>query len=291
MGLSKTMGIKIYKPTTSARRHTSVADFKEITKTEPEKNLKVIIKKKAGRNSSGKITVRHRGGGAKRYYRMVDFKQDKFDIPAKVEAIEYDPNRSARIALVKYNDGDRRYILAPDKLKVGDEILSSQKKIEIKEGNRMPLEYIPAGMFVHNIELYPGKGGQLARSAGMNAHVQAVEGRHCQLKMPSGEIRLVLKECLGTLGQTSFPENRIIRIGKAGRKRHMGIRPTVRGKAMNPVDHPHGGGEGRQPIGLKHPKTPWGKPALGVETRKKGKKSDRLIVKRRKVKSKKNRRK
>jgi len=280
------MGIKIYKPTTPGRRRTSVADFSNLDKKRPEKRLVSIIKKTAGRSSSGKITVRHRGGGEKRFYRQVDFKQDKYDIPAKVESIEYDPNRSARIALVLYKDGERRYVLAPDNMKVGDEIMSSKSKIEIKEGNRMPLKYLPLGIFVHNVELYPGKGGQIARSAGILIQIQAVEDKYAQLKMPSGEIRLIPSDCLATIGQVSFPENRLIRIGKAGRKRHMGIRPTVRGKVMNPVDHPHGGGEGKHPIGLKHPKTPWGKPALGVETRKRGKKSDKLTLKRRKVKSK-----
>lgn len=275
------MPIKIYKPTSPARRHSSVDAFLDITKAEPEKSLIVIKKKKSGRNATGKITVRHQGGGAKKYLRIIDFRRDKFDQPAKVGAIEYDPNRGARIALVVYSDGEKRYILAPDGLKVGDEIISSQKKIDIKIGNASPLEYIPTGFNVHNVELVPGKGGQLARGAGVVVMLMAVEGKYAQLKMPSGEIRLVPKECLATVGQVSNPDRRLIRWGKAGRMRHRGIRPTVRGKAMNPVDHPHGGGEGNQPIGLKHPKTPWGKLALGFITRKSVKKSDKLILKRR----------
>jgi large subunit ribosomal protein L2 len=251
----------------------------ELTKKEPEKALIKILKKKAGR-SKGKITIRHRGGGEKRYYRIIDFKRDKFDVPAKVEALEYDPNRSCRIALVKYEDGEKRYIIAPQKLKVGDEIISSKKRIKIKPGNCLPLEYIPVGMFVHNIEMTPGKGGQIVRSAGAWAQLQAVEDKYAQLKMPSGEIRLILKKCLATIGQVSNPEHRAIRIGKAGRVRHMGRRPRVRGKAMNPKDHPHGGGEGGHPIGMIHPKTKWGKPARGVKTRKKKKWSDKLIIKR-----------
>lgn len=275
------MPIKIYKPTSPARRHSSVDAFLDITKAEPEKSLIVIKKKKSGRNSTGKITVRHQGGGAKKYLRIIDFRRNKFDQPAKIQAIEYDPNRGARIALVVYPDGEKRYILAPDGLKVGDDIISSQKKIDIKIGNASPLEYIPTGFNVHNVELVPGKGGQLARGAGVVVMLMAVEGKYAQLKMPSGEIRLVPKECLATVGQVSNPDRRLIRWGKAGRMRHRGIRPTVRGKAMNPVDHPHGGGEGNQPIGLKHPKTPWGKPALGFITRKSVKKSDKLILKRR----------
>jgi large subunit ribosomal protein L2 len=275
------MPIKIYKPTSPARRHSSVDAFLDITKAEPEKSLIVIKKKKAGRNVAGKITVRHRGGGAKKYLRLIDFKRDKWDQPAKVQAIEYDPNRGARIALVVYPDGEKSYNLAPDGLKVGDEIISSQKKIDVKIGNALPLEYIPIGFNIHNVELVPGKGGQLARGAGVVVMLMAVEGKYAQLKMPSGEIRLVPKKCLATIGQVSNPDRRLIRWGKAGRMRHRGIKPTVRGKAMNPVDHPHGGGEGSHPIGLKHPKTPWGKPALGFITRKLGKKSDKFILKRR----------
>lgn len=275
------MPIKIYKPTSPGRRKASVDTFEDITKFEPEKKLIVIKKKKAGR-SGGKITVRHRGGGAKRFIRIVDFKQDKFDMPAKVLAIEYDPNRSARIALVLYADGEKRYILAPLGLKVGDEILSSKGKIEYKLGNRMPLEWIPIGAMVCNIELRPGEGGKLVRGAGLGAQLLAVEGDYAHLKLPSGEIRVVPKSCAATVGQLSAPDRRLVRWGKAGRVRHKGIRPAVRGKAMNPVDHPHGGGEGHCPIGLKHPKTPWGKPALGVPTRKSGKWSDKFIIKRRK---------
>lgn len=274
------MPIKIYKPTTSSRRRMSIAKD-VLTQKRPEKALIRILKKKAGR-SKGKITVRHQGGREKRYYRFIDFKRNKFDMPAKVEAIEYDPNRSCRIALLKYEDGEKRYIIAPQKLKIGDEIISSKKKIKIKTGNCLPLEYIPQGIHIHNVELVPGKGGQIARSAGNWIQIQAVEGKYAQLRMPSKEIRLILKNCLATIGQVGLSEHRAVRIGKAGRRRHMGIRPTVRGKAMNPREHPHGGGEGSHPIGLIHPKTMWGKPAIGVKTRKKKKWSSKLIVKRRK---------
>ncbi|MFH1172991.1 MAG: 50S ribosomal protein L2, partial [bacterium] len=243
-----------------------------------------IKKKFAGRNFQGKITVRHRGGGAKQRYRIIDFKRERYDLPATVEAIEYDPSRAARIALIKYEDGELRYIVAPVGLAVGQQIVSSQGKIEIKIGNRLRIEDIPTGLVIHSIELIPGKGAQMARAAGVGVQLMAVEGKHAQLKLPSGEIRLVPKECMATIGQVSNPEYQHMKIGKAGRMRHMGIRPTVRGKVMNPVDHPHGGGEGKNPIGLKHPKTPWGKPALGVKTRKHGKKSDRLIIQRRKNK-------
>lgn len=276
------MAIKIYKPTTPARRRTSVVDTRDLTKKRPEKALVKIKKRRAGRNNSGKITVRHRGGGAKRFLRTIDFKRDKFEVEAKVIAIEYDPNRNARIALLEYNDKEKRYIIAPVELKVGNKIISSEKKAEVKPGNAMPLRYIPTGIMIYNIELTPGKGGQIARSGGSSAISQSQEGKSAQIKLPSGEIRLVPKDSMATIGQVSNPDARAVRIGKAGRKRHMGIRPTVRGKAMNPVDHPHGGGEGGSPIGLKHPKTPWGKPALGVRTRRKGKFSDRFIVKRRK---------
>jgi len=275
------MGIKRVKPTTPGRRQASFDDFSDITKKKPEKALIKIRKRSGGRNAQGRITVRHRGGGAKRYIRIIDLKRDKFDIPAKVASIEYDPNRGARIALLYYVDGEKRYIIAPANLKVGEEIISSKKQIEIKTGNAMPLQYIPAGIAVYNVELEPGKGGKIARGAGNVIYVMGVEGKYAQIKMPSGEIRLVKKECLCAIGQASNPDKRLIKLGKAGRKRHLGIRPTVRGTAMNPVDHPHGGGEGKQPIGLKHPKTPWGKPALGVKTRKKGKHSDKLIIKRR----------
>jgi len=274
------MGIKKVKPTTAGRRQATFDDFFDITKTKPEKNLIIIKKRMGGRNAQGKITVRHRGGGAKRYIRLVDFKRDKFDIPAKVASIEYDPNRGARIALLNYWDGAKRYIVAPIDLVVGEEVLASKNQIEIKRGNAMPVKYIPAGVAVYNLELEPGQGGRIARGAGNSVSVMGVEGKYAQIKMPSGEIRLVSKECLCTIGQVSNPDKRHIKLGSAGRSRHLGIRPTVRGKAMNPVDHPHGGGEGNQPIGLKHPKTPWGKPALGVKTRK-HRYSDKFIIKRR----------
>lgn len=281
------MGIKVYKPTTSGRRKSSVQTFKDITKNKPEKSLVVPIKRKAGRGSNGRISVRHRGGGAKRFYRIIDFKQDKFDLPATVETIEYDPNRNARIALIKYEDGEKKYIIAPIDLKVGGTIISSQNRTEIKTGNRMPLENIPVGSMIYNIELIPGKGAQLARGAGTSVQLMGVEGKFAQLKLPSTEIRLVPKNCLASLGQVSNPDYRHIRWGKAGRTRHRGFRPSVRGKAMNPCDHPHGGGEGSNPIGLKHPKTPTGKPAIGVKTRKKEKVSNKLIIKRRKTKKRK----
>ncbi|MFA6513707.1 MAG: 50S ribosomal protein L2 [Patescibacteria group bacterium] len=274
------MGIKKVKANTPGRREATFDDFKDITKSTPEKRLIVIKKQRGGRNSTGKITVRHRGGGAKRYVRLVDFKRDKFDVEATVAAIEYDPNRGARLALLHYADGEKRYITAPINVGVGDKLMSSKGLIEIKNGNALPLSFIPAGMPVSSVELEPGKGAQIARGAGNVVYVMGVEGKYAQIKMPSGEIRLVKKECLCTVGQASNPDKRHISLGKAGRSRHLGIRPTVRGTAMNPVDHPHGGGEGKQSIGLKHPKTMWGKPALGVKTRKKGR-SDRLIVKRR----------
>lgn len=280
------MGIKIYKPTSPGRRKASVSDFQEITKTKPLKKLLTIIKKSGGRNNTGRITVRHRGGGAKKFYRIIDFKREKYDIPAKVASIEYSPTTNARIALLHYQDGEKRYIIAPYQLQVGDVILSSKKRIEIKVGNRMPLEVIPQGTIVHNVELVPGKGAEIARGAGTGVKLMAVEGAYAHISLPSGEVRMVLKECMATIGQVSNPEAMHIRFGKAGRMRHRGIRPSVRGKAMNPVDHPHGGGEGNQPIGLKHPKTPWGKPALGVKTRKKNKKSDALILSRRKTRRK-----
>jgi large subunit ribosomal protein L2 len=273
------MPIKNYKPTTNARRLSSVQSFKDITKSEPEKSLVVFRKQKSGR-SLGKITVRHRGGGARRYVRVIDFRRDKFDTPAKVMAIEYDPNRGARLALLQYVDGEKRYILAPQGLEVGAMIVSTKGRGEVKVGNRLPLENIPVGFNVYDIELEPGKGGQMARGAGATVQLLAVEGGFATLKLPSGETRLVAKECLATVGAVSNPDYGLIRWGKAGRTRHRGIRPTVRGKVMNPVDHPHGGGEGRNPIGLKHPKTPQGKPALGVKTRKK-KASDKMIVQRR----------
>jgi len=280
------MGIRKAKPTTPGLRQASFDDFSDITKTKPEKNLVVARKRNAGRNSQGKITVRHRGGGAKRNVRIVDFCRDKFDVPAKVAAIEYDPNRGARLALLNYADGEKRYIVSPVGLQVGDSVLSSKKQIEIKRGNALPIQFVPAGVEVYNVELDPGRGGRVARSAGNAVYVMGIEGKYAQVKMPSGEIRLIKKECLCTIGQASNPDRRLIKLGNAGRSRHLGIRPTVRGTAMNPVDHPHGGGEGNQPIGLKHPKTPWGKPALGVKTRKKDKSSSKLIIQRRKNKNK-----
>ena len=274
------MGIKKVKANTPGRRLATFDDFKDITKRQAEKRLLVAKKRKGGRNAQGKITIRHRGGGAKRHIRIIDFKRDKFDIKATVAAIEYDPNRGARLALLNYVDGAKRYIIAPVDLKVGDEVMSSQKLIDIKTGNALPVKFIPAGMAVSCVELEPGRGAKIARGAGNVVYVMGVEKKYAQLKMPSGEIRLVKKECLATIGRASNPDKRHISLGKAGRKRYLGFRPTVRGTAMNPVDHPHGGGEGNQPIGLKHPKTKWGKPALGVKTRRK-RPSDRLIIKRR----------
>jgi len=274
------MGIKKVKANTPGRREATFDDFKDVTKATPEKRLVMIRRRRGGRNSSGKITVRHRGGGAKRYIRLVDFKRDKYDVAAVVASIEYDPNRGARLALLNYKDGAKRYIIAPADLQVGEEVMSSQKLIEIKTGNALPLEFIPAGMAVSCVELEPGQGAKIARGAGNVVYVMGVEGKYAQLKMPSGEIRQVKKNCLCTIGRASNPDHRHISLGKAGRSRHLGIRPTVRGTAMNPVDHPHGGGEGKQPIGLRHPKTMWGKPALGVKTRRKHH-SDRLIIKRR----------
>ncbi|MBT6691272.1 50S ribosomal protein L2 [Candidatus Parcubacteria bacterium] len=281
------MPIKVYKPTTPARRKTSVLVNKDLSKARPKKSLITIKKKRAGRNNKGRITVRHQGGGVKRFIRKVDFKRQKFDITAKVEAIEYDPNRNANIALIVYVDGARSYILAPDKLKTGDKIKSSQEKISIKLGNRLLLKNMPTGTTVYNVEMVPGKGGQLARAAGNGLTLMALTDGKAQLKMPSGEIRIVFDTCAASVGMPSNPEFRNIRWGKAGRMRHKNIRPTVRGKAMNPVDHPHGGGEGSNPIGLKHPKTFKGKPAYGVKTRKQNKASDKFIIKRRKTRSKK----
>lgn len=275
------MAIRKYKPTTPSRRHASVVDTRELTNQRPEKRLTSPLPSKAGRNSRGKITVRHKGGRAKRFYRLVDFMQIKLDMPATIKTLEYDPNRSANIALIEYTDGIKSYILAPLGVKVGDTIVSSQKKVDIQNGNRMPLALIPTGLFVHNIEIMPGSGGKIVRSAGLMATLMSVEGDNAQLKMPSGEIRLIPKMSRASIGQLGNTDHGNVRLGKAGRTRWKGIRPSVRGKAMNPVDHPHGGGEGVQPIGLKHPKTPWGKPALGVRTRR-SKYSDRLILKRRK---------
>ena len=276
------MGIRIYKPTSPGRRKSSVSDFAEITRSEPEKSLIVIKKRKAGRNNQGKITVRHRGGGTKRYYRIIDFKRKKYDMPAVVQSIEYDPNRSARIALLEYADKEKAYMIAPIGLTVGEAVISSLTSAEIKSGNRLPLSVIPVGQMIHAIELSPGQGAQLVRSAGMSAQLMAVEGATAQVKLPSGEVRIFSNKCMATIGQVGNQDNRHIRWGKAGRRRLLGWRPSVRGKAMNPVDHPHGGGEGNQPIGLKSPKTAQGKRALGVRTRKKKKASNKFIVKRRK---------
>lgn len=275
------MAIKKLKPNAPKRRHATYDDFADLTKkVKPEKSLMIIKKKNSGRNNQGKITVRHQGGGHRRYIRLVDFNRDKFDIPATVKTIEYDPNRGARIALLNYRDGEKRYIIAPVGLKEGDIVVSSKSLVEIKAGNAMPLQFIPAGVAVYNVEIEPGKGGKIARGAGNAIYVMGVEGKYAQVKMPSGEIRLIKKEALCAVGQVSNPDKMHIKVGSAGRKRRMGIRPTVRGTAMNPVDHPHGGGEGKQSIGLKRPKTKWGKPALGVKTRKK-RRSNKLIVKRR----------
>ncbi|MBI2582674.1 50S ribosomal protein L2 [Candidatus Azambacteria bacterium] len=272
--------VKLRKPITPGQRQLQVVDFSLLTKKKPEKRLLGVIAKRAGRGAKGRITVWHKGGGEKRRYRVIDFKEEKLDIPAKVRALEYDPNRTAFIALLFYADGDKRYILAPQGLKAGDSVLTAEKA-PLEPGNRMKLKNIPVGTFVHNVELLPGKGGQIIRSAGAGAQVLAHEGEYAHLKLPSGEVRRVPEESFASIGMLSNPEWGAISIGKAGRARHLGIRPTVRGSAMNPVDHPHGGGEGRAPIGLKHPKTPWGKPALGVKTRKKRKPSDRFIIQRR----------
>jgi large subunit ribosomal protein L2 len=273
------VALKIYRPTSPGRRGMSGYTFDEITKDKPEKSLLKPLKKRAGRNNRGKITVRHRGGGAKRRLRIIDYKRDKTDIPGRVAAIEYDPNRTARIALIYYVDGEKRYILAPVGLNVGDTVMSGDKA-EIRPGNAMPLKSMPTGTQIHNIEMQKGKGGQMVRSAGSSAQLMVKEGDYALIRLPSGEIRRVRSECLATIGQMGNVEHQNISLGKAGRKRHMGWRPTVRGSAMTPRDHPHGGGEGRAPIGLPGPKTPWGKPALGYKTRK-PKASDRMIVKRR----------
>ncbi len=273
------MALKIYRPTSPGRRGMSGYTFDEITKDKPEKSLLLPLKKKAGRNNRGKLTVRHRGGGEKRRLRVIDFKRDKEGIPGRVAAIEYDPNRSARIALIYYADGEKRYILAPSELGVDDTVMSGSNA-EIKPGNALPMKLIPTGTQIHNIEMQRGRGAQMVRSAGGSAQLMVREGDYVLIRLPSGEIRRVRSECLATIGQIGNMEHQNISLGKAGRKRHMGWRPTVRGSAMNPRDHPHGGGEGRAPIGLPGPKTPWGKPALGYKTRK-PKASDRLIVKRR----------
>ncbi|MCQ2480485.1 MAG: 50S ribosomal protein L2 [Clostridia bacterium] len=274
------MAIKFYKPTTNARRNMSVTDYSELSKVAPERSLLVSLKKNSGRNSYGRITVRHRGGGVRTKYRIIDFKRDKFDVPATVESIEYDPNRSAFIALLKYEDGEKRYILQPVGLKVGDTVLAGPNA-DIMPGNALPLKNIPVGTVVHNVELYPGRGGQLARAAGNSAQLMAKEGVYALLRLPSGELRNVSADCMATVGQVGNADHENVKIGKAGRKRHMGWRPTVRGSVMNPNDHPHGGGEGKSPIGRPGPVTPWGKPALGYKTRKTKKASDKLIVKRR----------
>ncbi|MBC7341468.1 MAG: 50S ribosomal protein L2 [Clostridia bacterium] len=274
------MAVKSYKPTSPGRRQMTVSTFEEITKVRPERSLVAPKKKKAGRNNQGRITVRHRGGGHKKLYRIIDFKRDKDGVPARVAAIEYDPNRSARIALLAYADGEKRYILAPNGLSVGDRV-ESGPDADIKVGNCLPLRHIPLGTVVHNVELKPGKGGQLARSAGASVQLMAKEGEFAHLRLPSGEIRLVRQDCRATIGQVGNLDHENISLGKAGRQRWLGIRPTVRGVVMNPVDHPHGGGEGKAPVG-RNPVTPWGKPALGAKTRKKNKPSDKYIVKRRK---------
>ena len=274
------MGIKKYNPTTPGLRGMTVSTFEEITCTTPEKSLTVTLKKHSGRNSRGKITVRHRGGGYRPKYRIVDFKRNKDGIPGKVATIEYDPNRTANIALINYADGEKRYIIAPNKLNVGDVIVSGPDA-DIKIGNALPLANIPVGTIIHNVELKPGKGGQMVRSAGNGAQLMAKEGQYAQVRLPSGEVRKVRIECRATIGEVGNLDHQNIQIGKAGRKRHMGIRPTVRGSVMNPNDHPHGGGEGKAGIGRVSPVTPWGKPALGYKTRKKKKASNKYIVKRR----------
>ena len=274
------MGIKTFNPYTPSRRNMSVLDKAEITKNKPEKSLVVSLKKNAGRNNQGKITVRHHGGGSRRKYRIIDFKRNKDGIPATVKSIEYDPNRTANIALIAYADGEKAYILAPEGLKVGQTIMSGPEA-EIRVGNALPLENIPVGSEIHNIELYPGRGAQLVRSAGNSAQLMAKEGKYATLRLPSGEMRMVLSRCRATIGGVGNGEHSLVKIGKAGRKRHMGIRPTVRGSVMNPNDHPHGGGEGRAPVGRPGPCTPWGKPALGLKTRKKKNRSNKLIVRRR----------
>ena len=275
------MAIKTYRPTTPSRRHMTVSGFDGVDKkAKPEKDLVEVLKKNSGRNSYGRITVRHRGGGNKKKYRIIDFKRNKFDMEGSVLRLEYDPNRSANIALVQYEDGEKRYIIAPAGLKAGDVVISS-KSADIKPGNALPIENIPVGTVIHNIEMYPGHGGQLVRSAGTSAQLMAKEGDMAQLRMPSGEYRKVRTNCMATIGQVGNVDHGNISIGKAGRKRHMGWRPTVRGSVMNPVDHPHGGGEGKSPIGRPGPVTPWGKPTLGYKTRKAKNQTDKFIVKRR----------
>ena len=274
------MGIKVYNPYTPSRRNMTGSDFSEITKSTPEKSLTVSLKKNSGRNNQGKITVRHKGGGVRTQYRLVDFKRKKENIPATVLSIEYDPNRTANIALICYADGEKSYILAPEGLEVGMKVMNGDQA-EARVGNCLPLSLIPIGSQVHNIELYPGAGGQLVRSAGVSAQLMAKEGKYATLRLPSGEMRMVPIICKATMGVVGNGDHSLINIGKAGRKRHMGIRPTVRGSVMNPNDHPHGGGEGKAGIGRPGPSTPWGKPALGLKTRKKKKASNKLIVRRR----------
>ena len=276
------MAIKKYNPTTPGRRGAGAGDFSILTKKLPEKKLMRILKKSGGRNSQGKITVRHIGGRHKRFYRSVDFKRDKYEIEAEVIAIEYDPNRTANIALLEYEDKEKRYILSPENLHIGDKVISSRKVFRAGDGNAVPLKFIPSGMMIHNIELEAGRGGVLARGAGMYATIQSIEGGKAQLKLPSGEIRFVSELCSATLGSVGNSSYRNVRLGKAGRMRHRGVRPTVTGKSMNPVDHPHGGGEGHQPIGLKGPKNVFGKKAYGVKTRRKNKRHAHLIIKSRK---------
>ena len=275
------MAIKKFRPTTPGQRNKSTLVNEEITKSTPEKSLVVTLNKKAGRNNQGKITVRHQGGGVKRKYRIIDFKRNKFDVEGVVASIEYDPNRSANIALINYLDGEKRYIIAPKGLKVGDKIVAGSN-VDIKTGNALPIMNIPVGTVIHNIELRPGKGGSLARSAGSSAQILGREGNYVMIRLSSGEQRRVLGTCMATIGVVGNEDSNLVKLGKAGRKRHMGIRPTVRGSVMNPNDHPHGGGEGRAPIGRKGPVTPWGKPALGMKTRRNKKASTKLIVSRKK---------
>ncbi len=274
------MSIKVYKPTSNSRRNMSVTDYSELSKVAPERSLLEPLKNKSGRNNYGRITVRHRGGANRRKYRVIDFKRSKFDVPAEVVSLEYDPNRSAHIALIKYEDGVKSYILAPAGLKVGDKVMAGPDA-DIKPGNALPLVNIPTGTVVHNVELYPGRGGQLARAAGNAAQLMAKEGEYALLRLPSGELRKVPATCMATVGQVGNLDHENVKIGNAGRKRHMGWRPTVRGSVMNPNDHPHGGGEGKSPIGRPGPVTPWGKPALGYKTRNKKKASNKMIVRRR----------
>ncbi len=274
------MAIKVFKPTTNARRNMSVTDYSILSKVEPEKSLLAPLKKNSGRNSYGRITVRHRGGGNRRKYRIIDFKRNKFDVPGTVMTLEYDPNRSAFIALVQYEDGEKAYIIAPEGLKVGDKVVSGADA-DIKVGNALPLSAIPTGTFIHNVELYPGRGAQFARAAGNMAQLMAKEDGMALLRLPSGELRKVPAACMATIGQVGNTDHENVKIGSAGRKRNMGWRPTVRGSVMNPCDHPHGGGEGKSPVGRPGPVTPWGKPALGYKTRKTHNRSDKYIVKRR----------